>query len=391
MCTTRIILCIAAISCASLTADTIVLKGGKKHQGRVISEDGKSYLLEINVTDSIKEERRIPKDQVEEIIKESADVKAFKNIATLGTTPDLLPEAAYTKHLVQVRQFISKFPRSTNIKAAKKILAQLEKEHKTIAAGGIKLNGKLIPQPEIEANAYEIDARILLHQIRQLAAAERYPEALRKWETLQKEYQNSATYQAAAPVAQRILRTYQVLLKQLIDTLDARSEKRVSALKSMGENDRARTEAALAEKRKKHTALVDREKTTLLLKWLTVDTFDKQSIDHSLRETTTSLNALSNIKLSEIKQAGPAYRAAWTALTKDDLKDASKKLQDLKSFRIPARYTEPLEKRLKEKEKAALEAAEKAKLEAEAEKAQQEKLAKEAEEKSKKPRGRKRK
>lgn len=392
----HIIFCLVTTSVIPLHADTIVLKSGKKYEGRVISEDEKSYLLEIQVTKTIKDERRVPKNQIDEIIKETKEDKSFKDISKLVPTPDLLPASTYKKRVELAQEFVSKFPKSANIKEAKKILAQLEKEHRTIAAGGLKLDGQLISHSDMEANAYEIHARMLLQDIKKLAAAEKHHEALRKWQALKKDYKNSTSFQKGVPVAQRVLRSYQSKLKQLMDTLDTRTEKRKSALLSMNENDRRRTEAVLAEKQKNYAALVEREKTELQFKWLTVDPFEKESIDHNHRQTISELSTLSNIRLSEIKQAGPSYRSAWTALAEGNLEVANQQLQKLQTLQIPARYMEPLQKQLKDKQLAHQQALEKARQEAAAEKARQEKLAKEAAEKAaaekkKKPRGKRKK
>lgn len=388
--------CLCAIALPPLHADTIVLKSGKKLEGRVISQDAKSYLLEINVTPTIKDERRVPKDQVEEILKEATDGKEFKKVAALVPTPDLLPVAAYGKRIAIARGFVSAFPKSSHIADAKKILATLEKEHGTISAGSIKLDGQLIAQPDMEANAYEIHARMILRDIARMSQAQQFPEALRKWETLRSDYRNSDSFGRAVPVARRVLRSYGRSLKQLADTLDERTAQRKSALESMKDSDRQRTEAALADKQRKLVAAIAREKDQLKLKWLSVDPFDKSSIEHSKRLADTALDALAKLDTTGIRPAGSSHRAAWTALAKDDLESAAEHVKTLESLRIPGRYLKPLQDRLAEKQQAHKAAMEKAREEA-AEKARQEKLAKEAAEKAaaektkKKPKGKKRK
>ena len=55
---------------AGAGADTIILKNGTRYQGRVLKDEGESYLLEIQVTRSIKDERRVAKADIEKIEKE---------------------------------------------------------------------------------------------------------------------------------------------------------------------------------------------------------------------------------------------------------------------------------------------------------------------------------
>ena len=376
-------LLIAAMLTGSVAqADTIVLKSGKKIEGQVISEDAKSYLVEIMVTKTIKDEQRIAKNLVEEIIRKTEDTKELAEITPLTPTPDLLPQANYEKRITKVKAFITKFPQSTHLEKARKILSTLQAEHKVVASGGIKLDGQVIPASALKANAYDISARILFNDISRLATAKHYRKALLKWELLEKDYKNSAAYQKALPLIKKSLRSYSAQLKQLVDTLDIRTAKRETALQSMNENDRERTMALLAENRKKHAILMEKEKSELQLKWLTVDPYIKESLNHNLQAATTTLNNLPKVNSPEIKQAGPAYRATWSALAKGQLEVANRNLQELLQFRIPKRYTDPLEKQLKEKQETQRIAAERMKAEAEAEKARQAKLAKETAEKA---------
>ncbi|MFK7910552.1 MAG: PTPDL family protein [Akkermansiaceae bacterium] len=390
----RIIISLFAAAITSIHADTIVLKSGKKLEGRVISQDANSYLFEIKVTSTIKDERRIPADQVQEIIKETEDSKEFKKIQAAAATPDLLTAAGYENRIAKVKNFLSSFPKSPHHKAANTALKSLEKEYAVISAGGIKQDGQLISRSDMEANAYEIHARMLLSDIQKLTSAGQYRESLRKWNKLKADYSNSTSFTRGIPLARRSLLVYKSQLKQLADTLTARMEKRESALKSMNDNDRLRTQAALADKQKRHDALVEKEKEELKLKWLSVDTFDKSSIDQSLRLAESELSAISNIDPSKIKPAGSSYRDAWTALAEGNLEEASAHISNLKSLRIPERYTKQLADQLTDKKEVREAAKQKALREAAAEKRRQDQLAKEAAEKAaaekaKKPRGKK--
>jgi hypothetical protein len=374
-------LCLSTLLCTALHADTIVLKSGEKHTGRVISENSTSYLFEIDVTNSIKDELRIPKDDVKQIIKESIESKDFKLVASMVPVRDLQPATAYPERIKITKTFIRKFPKSEYNETVNKILTTLESEYNTIIDGGIKLDGQLISRQDKEANAYDIDARRLLLDIQRYAATRRYTQALRKWEVLQSDYRNSTSFKSAIPIAKRIIYTYQKTLKSLLDTLDERTAERKSAMSSMNANDRERTELALAEQQRRYATQIEREKAKSRIKWLTVDTYDKASISHNYRQTTSSLKSIaspSRTKQKELKLAGPIHRDAWTALAKGDLKDAEQHIKTLQSLRIPKQYLTPLQTNLKESRGAMQIAIKEAKKNAEAEKLRQIKLDKEA-------------
>ena len=77
---------------AGASADTIILKNGTRYEGRILKDEGDSYLLEIQVTRSIKDERRVAKADIEKIEKEDVAASDFAELAKLTDTPDLLKE-----------------------------------------------------------------------------------------------------------------------------------------------------------------------------------------------------------------------------------------------------------------------------------------------------------
>ena len=104
---------ITGLLSAPLCADTIVLKSGIEYQGKVISEDATNYLVEINVTKSIKDEKSIPKADVKEIRKESAESaeKAdFEKVGILVPTPDQLSAQDYQERIQKAESFIATYP-----------------------------------------------------------------------------------------------------------------------------------------------------------------------------------------------------------------------------------------------------------------------------------------
>lgn len=346
------LLCITAILTGNLIADTIVLKTGVKYDGKVIATDKDTYLVEIHHSKSIKDERRIPKDQVREIIKTAKDTEEFAKLEELVPTPDQLTSAAYERRIKTAKDFLTKYPKSVHAKKVKTILDLLENEHQVISKGGIKLGGQLISPSDLEANAYDIDARILFNKIKNAAANGRYQLALRRWENLQNNYSHSASYKDSMALASRILHAHNSELKNYLDTLESRLAKRKSALESLNEGDRARTITVLSENETHYNALIEREQQELRTKWLTIDPYSKKALEYNLRNTESALKSLSSYDPSKFKSAGPIYRDAWAALAKGNLTEAGNLIKDLKSLRLPDRYTGPLAQLLKEKQTA---------------------------------------
>lgn len=380
--TSHCLLAIAALITCNLTAETIILKTGTKYKGKIISQNIDSYLVEIHYSKTIKDERRIPKDQIQQIIRDPEDAEAINKVRALIPSPSLLPESAYNQRIKIAKDFLTKFPESKHTNEVKKILATLETERQTIKSGGLKIEGQLIPASNVETNAYDIHARVLFIGMKQLADRGKNLHALRKWEAIKKQYPHSAAFLDSMPIATRIVKSYTIELQRLLNTLESRQAKRKSALQNLNENDRQRTLDLLDEKSKKHETLIEKEKKQLHLSWLTTDPFHKKSLEYNLRSTQTAAGFLSNYDSTNFKPIGPDYRAAWLALAKGNLEKAEELIDNLKSMRLPEKYTTPLIKMLttkkadaeiekarkkqEEKERLEKEAAEKAKIAAEA-------------------------
>lgn len=350
------LLLITAAVATNLTADTIVLKTGEKYEGKILSQDDTSYFVEIYVTKSITDERHIPKDQVDKIIEEPKDARPFEQVKALVPTPDRLTIEAYTERLKTARDFLSKFPKSAHTKAVQTIIETLENEQQTISKGGIKLGGQLISASDLEANIYDIHARMLLLDMQRYASNGNYQRALRKWETLKNDYSRSTAYKTSLTKVEPILRAYSSRLHNYINTLDAREAKRQTVILSLKEGDRQRTVAYLAEKQKAYESQIEKEEKVMHTRWLTIDPYHKKALEYNLRNAETTLNGLGSQNNSKDELAGPIFRGAWSSLAKGDLKEAAKLIKKLQSMRLPVKYTDPLEKQLEEKQ--ALKAAE---------------------------------
>ena len=181
-------------------ADTFVLKDGSSVEGSILREDDTSYVIEVQVTKSIKDERVIAKADVVKVEGEKKDLIAFESIARLVPTPDALPADEYATRIAAVEKFLKDYRGSSKSSQAKAILGNLKDEANEILAGGIKSNGKIITAAEYRANALDIDAAIQEGKIRALLKEGRYVEALRAFSEFDREFRNTMARAALLPV-----------------------------------------------------------------------------------------------------------------------------------------------------------------------------------------------
>ena len=106
-----ITLCLLANSLFS-AADTFILKDGTKLEGKILSEEKDAYLLEVQITKSIKDERKVLKTDVADITRVSLDIIAYEAIAKFTPTPDLLTAAEYLQKISTTEKFLEAHPAS---------------------------------------------------------------------------------------------------------------------------------------------------------------------------------------------------------------------------------------------------------------------------------------
>lgn len=338
----KALLAIGLISTAA--GDTIRMKDGTVYEGKVLKDDvtGGTYTVEIQVTKSIKDEKVLKRADVEKIEREQEDVKAFAGLDKLVPVPDLLTADDYDNRLVKVYDFLKGNGKSTLAPKAKEIAAQLEKERDAVSAGGVKLAGRIIPAEERQANAFEIDARLIEAAMRTYAANAQPALALRKFAELEKDFVSSQTFREALPVARQLITRFRAETAEALSGFDARVKERQVGLDRMTPDDRQNTQRALAEQDATEKAQYDAEKKAAV-KWITPRPFIKASLDDTVRFSDSELKRLETLKVDSLPDGGKAFRDAWTAVHGDDAKAASTALSALSSARLPKSYIDRLE------------------------------------------------
>jgi hypothetical protein len=321
----------------SLHADTITLKNGTRYQGRVLKDEGDSYLLEIQVTRSIKDERRVLKADIEKIERANPLAEDFKPLAKLADTPDMLDDAGYQARIDKINKFlgVKEYKFSKQYKAARQILRKLEAERKAIAEGGVKINGEVITASEYKADAVAIDAGILYAKMLKTAKKGNLIGSMRIFDTIEKHFPQTTARQKAATLARKVLAVARKKLSRAQSTLDKRLKERDSELQRMIPSDRARNKAAAEKRKVRFKALIEKERQEGI-KWLTVDDLDRQSIQNTLRRIDTESQRLDRAPYNKLKKApDDAYREAWEAIPDASEKERVAILSDFKRLNLP--------------------------------------------------------
>jgi hypothetical protein len=335
----RTLCCLVTSLAFQANADTFSLADGSTLQGTILSEDETSYVLEVQVTKSIKDERVVAKADVVKIQREKKDLTAFEPIAKLVPTPDALTAEQYASRISAVEKFLKEHRGSAKSKEARAILATLKAEANEVQAGGIKIKGKMLAASDYRANALDIDAGLQEAQIREFLAKGAYVAALRAFSGFDREFKNANAHAALKPLILQAISSYLAQIEQTLAGYETRLKERETGLQRMNLDARRNTQSALAEEAAAIEARFKAEKDAKL-GWVTTDPYFKPSLEETLtfgKQETTRLSAIAPTPLGG--DAGKAYREALQKiLNAANAAAATAALTEAKNAMVSAKY-----------------------------------------------------
>ncbi len=340
---TALFLCTALMPCS---ADTFTLKDGTVLEGSIISETGDSYVIEVQVTKSIKDERTIAKEDIAKIEREKLDLTAFAEVEKLLPVPDFQTSSDYAERVATVNKFIKDHSASPKVKQAKEILAKLETEAKEVSAGGIKFSGKIMSPAGYQANAYDLDARVMEAKIRSLVDAGQLLPALRTYLEFDRDYRSTLANGSLAPLMIQVIRSYLAQTNQLLLSFDSRVKERELGLERMAAADRQITAKAIEEENAAVDAAYQTEKAAK--GWLTTHPYHKASLADTVKFAEQELARLTKMETALGVDGGKSFREAYSAVHSGaDAATVNAALTAAKTAGVPARYLQPLEMKAK--------------------------------------------
>lgn len=339
---TALFLLLSSLLALQAGADTIRLRNGTALEGKVISEDADSYQVLVQVTKSIRDQRKIPKADVLEIVAEKTDEVAFEKIKDLVPTPDLLDTAQYDKRVEAVEKFMSDHSGSKLLKEAGAMLKVLDAERKTVAEGGVKFDGAMIEPEDHRTQAYPIDSRIAAERVRRQGDSGDLVGALRAWDALEKEFGSSKAYIETIPYALKLMRTQLATVNRDLSSFDDRVKKRNDGIERIDASDRPRTERAIADETAAYLRRVDSEKKATL-RWLSLHPFEKGPMDDAKRLLESEIKRLSSLDPSKVPDGDAAWTEAWKVLSGTPTpQEATAAISAANSARLPKAYIDLL-------------------------------------------------
>ncbi|MFT5632818.1 MAG: hypothetical protein ACI9SQ_000525 [Rubritalea sp.] len=332
------------------SADLFMMKNGTEIKGSIISETSESYLLRAEVSNNVFAEKKILKSKVVRITKTDLSIAAYEKLSSILPTPDLMdPEDYELLVSSKVEPFLKKYLSSPHFKDTQNILSTLKKEYYLIKSGGLKLNGRLLTAEQVEADKYDIQASVALHDFILYAQKKQYRAALSTLERLEDGHPDSIQCRKSQKIALIIIPRYDEKLQKLYGNVDTLMEKRNRALDSMNPGDRNRTKRIFDYEDRRYQNLLNlatanKKKT----KWLPINKYFKEPIENNLKMIQNEIKRINIASQKPTMDVAKHYRETYSALEGGDYKLAKESFDQFKRGKPPEELVNELEPRLQD-------------------------------------------
>lgn len=324
-------------------AELFTLRNGTVLDGEILRETADSFVLDVKVSRSIRDEKTVKKSDVVKREKSDPSKEIYESkIEPLAAVPDFSNAAEYDRRLKVIGEFLDDYSSAEFGKKAKELKAKLEGEAKEVRDGAIKYQGEMIPADRYKQNRYEVDARAAAARVTRWLGTGQFVAALRDYGKMGKNFVNTVPYCELAPTMKRAASTYLAQVSALDQSFEMRMEKRQNGLSQMSVNDRGKTEAAIADEKAQFEKRYQKEKE-MRVGWISIDPDHRESLKDTLNFGKQEEERLARIPVSPTPDAGEAYRKLTRLIAQNANRDViSQAVSEAKSAKIPDSYVVPL-------------------------------------------------
>jgi len=345
----RLSLTILAMACtASLSsADVLTLKAGIKYKGKYISETEDSYLFQVQVTRSIKEERTFKKDEVESLEKDDPAELAYKEISKFRITQDMMSATDYNVVLEKIKSFKENHSASEYAKSVKRIENKITKESKKVSEGEIKLNGRWYSKSDQILEQLDFDAATIVFNAEKAISERNLRKALELLDEYEETFLGSSSSEETIRLKINTLRQYANLMETNLGESMVLQERRMKGLENLQGQEKKRTMKAVESESMAYKSLFEKEKKAGK-RWLPLNIYSDKEIKDQIKVAKSEIARLSKMDLSSFPENGKMYKKAQMAIAEGNSEDAKEAATSLKSSKLAEKYQKMIEMGIKE-------------------------------------------
>lgn len=333
---------------AFLRGESIELRDGTKIEGKILSVNTETVLIEVQTSPAIREEMSYPRSDVAKIQRASQDDVAYAEVAALSVPSTADNPAVYDAPLERVRSFMKNYAYSKNMPEARKLAAALEADRARLVAGEIKLGGVWVAADASPADRTELGGRVQLAKMKESSDP---VAAMTAFEVLEKDHNTSSAYPDSVKVARDSLAKLRAGLVRARADLERRTRDQEQGLKLASEDRRLQIEQGIAQEKSAIQAQIERVKQSGS-KWVPVLS-DTKVLDDLSSLVESEEARLSKIDTATLAAGATAVSEAQRQLAAGNLSAAKANLEQAQKLWSQHVLLASLQESLKKAEAAA--------------------------------------
>ena len=333
---------------AFLRGESIELRDGTKIEGKILSVNTETVLIEVQTSPAIREEMSYPRSDVAKIQRASQDDVAYAEVAALSVPSTADNPAVYDAPLERVRSFMKNYAYSKNMPEARKLAAALEADRARLVAGEIKLGGVWVAADASPAERTELGGRVQLAKMKESSDP---VAAMTAFEVLEKDHNTSSAYPDSVKVARDSLVKLRAGLVRARADLERRIRDQEQGLKLASEDRRLQIEQGIAQEKSAIQAQIERVKQSGS-KWVPVLS-DTKVLDDLSSLVESEEARLSKIDTATLAAGATAVSEAQRQLAAGNLSAAKANLEQAQKLWSQHVLLASLQESLKKAEAAA--------------------------------------
>ncbi|MGA3170541.1 MAG: PTPDL family protein [Chthoniobacteraceae bacterium] len=319
-----LILAISLVAAAHVWADSITLKTGETMTGAIKNETATDVTIDVQVSDSITDERVIQKSDIASMQKTQPDEMAYKQLIAVQPNPQISYSAAsYDQIISSLDAFQTQYPASTYLPEIQKLEAAFKDEKKRVGAGEIKYLGQWLLPAQAARQRVQIGGLELYDAMQQQAANGGLLAALQTFDTIERGgYAGSRSYPAAAQLALAVIPRFEQELAGRMQEVKADQAQLKATLAATSEPEKSQiATAARAEQDQDIAVIAAAVKNGA--RWVPLIPRCEVSIQTLQRTATSEYQRLGSIPVAMMNQSLAEVDAAKAAMASRDFKTAN--------------------------------------------------------------------
>ncbi len=334
-----------ALLCGStfVKADILMLKNGTKVEGNILEQTAQGVRMKYKLTPKIMDEKIFTMAEIAQIIKQRPEEVEVIELRKVLPTVDLMKADQY-EQVVQdrLRPFVNKYAGTPEAKEVDGIIAKLQEEKTMVSNGQVKLEGKWLSVKESKAESFNVEAFRIISAMREKAAKQDYPGALREFDRLmtpRPAYIGSTYFVQAIPEAIEIINKWIAVLDKMSSDQPQLAQARKDGLTKLQEPELSKTKAAIADEYSKWRAMSEAEKRQKI-RWTAPYKYEAQTIQYAQKDAVGEVTRLQGYNLESLKAQNDVFTACYRKIGEGDYTAGAAAFERVGALNLPMEFRE---------------------------------------------------